>query len=315
MYLALQLVSRHLGEARIFACVQRRSRLTGGTVDGGAAADENFLERCAAVEAGLAGAAVDFVFELEEASNAVGIDVVGYGGAAELDGVVKDVDQGGTEAGELRAGELTGPAARANAGAKEALVGVDVANAVEQRLAQQSGLDGELAAAKERGKLGIGDGEGFGAGAEIELGGADGEPAEAAGVDEAQLMAAGERENSMGVWRKRNLRRGDEQAAGHAEVDEELGGWAGGMAEGCDDGLADAADAVDAGMGEDVDDFGFGGLEGLRLAAGPDVLDALAVDAGVDAVGDGFDFGQLRHRLILSLGCGVHGWSDKLWRG
>ena len=60
---------------------------------------------------------------------------------------------------------------------------------------------------------------------------------------------------------------------------------------GHDDGLADAADAVDGRAGQGVGDLGFGRLEGLRLATGPDGGDALAVDAGVDAVGDGFDFG------------------------
>ena len=94
---------------------------------------------------------------------------------------------------------------------------------------------------------------------------------------------------------KRDVRRGDEQAAGHTEVHEELGGRCVGAVERDNDGLADAPDAVDAGAGEDFGNFGFGGLEGLRLAAGPDVLDALAIDAGVDAVGHGFDFGELRH--------------------
>lgn len=83
-------------------------------------------------------------------------------------------------------------------------------------------------------------------------------------------------------------------------MDEELCGlgllrrfWAGDVG---DDGLADAADAVDAGAGESFDDLGFGGLEGLGLAAGPDAEDALAADAGVDTVGYGFYFGELWHR-------------------
>ena len=98
----------------------------------------------------------------------------------------------------------------------------------------------------------------------------------------------------------------DEEAAGHAEVDEELGGCWGGAApcslsrragtfEGDNDGFADAADLGDGGAGEDVGDLGFGGLEGLGLTAGPDGRDALAANAVVDAVGDGFNLGELRH--------------------
>ena len=113
-----------------------------GAVDGGASSDEDLLEGGAAVEAVLADASVDFVLELEEAAYPVGVDIVGDGGAPKRDGVVENVDQGGAEAGELFAGELAGLAARADAGAEEAFVGVDVADAVEQGLVEQGGLDG-----------------------------------------------------------------------------------------------------------------------------------------------------------------------------
>ena len=62
------------------------------------------------------------------------------------------------------------------------------------------------------------------------------------------------------------------------------------------DGLADAADGGDGGVGEGAGDLVFGRLEGLRLAAGPDAKDARAVDTGVDACGDGLDLGKLGHR-------------------
>lgn len=45
----------------------------------GATTNNDALDWLAAVFAGFAGAAVDAVFQLEEASNAVGIDVVAYG--------------------------------------------------------------------------------------------------------------------------------------------------------------------------------------------------------------------------------------------
>ena len=51
-------------------------------------------------------------------------------------------------------------------------------------------------------------------------------------------------------------------------------------------------DAVDAGVGEGFGDEGGRGLEGLGLVAGPDGEDGLAVDAVMNAVGYGFDFGE-----------------------
>ena len=95
--------------------------------------------------------------------------------------------------------------------------------------------------------------------------------------------------------REREFGRGDEQAAGHAEVDEEFGrGFV--PLNRHHDGLADAADGFDAGAGEGGGDLVLGRLEGLRLAAGPDGGDARAVDAGVNACGDGLDLGKLGHR-------------------
>jgi len=116
---------------------------------GAAASDEEALDGGAAGEAGLAGAEIDPVLELEEAADAVGIDIVGDRGAAELDGVGEHVDEGLAEAGELGAGEASGVAARTNASTKEALVSVDIAYAVEQALVQQRGFDGGAAAAEE----------------------------------------------------------------------------------------------------------------------------------------------------------------------
>lgn len=116
----------------------------------------------------------------------------------------------------------------------------------------------------------------------------------------------------MSVGRNRDFSLGDEQAARHAEVDEELGntGMRGqrrwdrrriGSGEVEDDGLADAVDVVDAAASEGGGDEVGGGLEGLGLVAEPYGADPVALDALVDAVGDGFDFGKLGHEGIL--GC------------
>ncbi len=147
------------------------------------------------------------------------------------------------------------------------------------------------------------DGERFLAGAEvraIDARGTDGQASEAAGVDEAEFARVCEREDGVGVGRQGHVGVRDEQAAGHAEVDEELGrGRVGSAVDGAlergNDGLADAPDFGDRASGEDFDDLGFGALEGLWFAAGPHGNDALPADALVDAVGDGFDFGEFRH--------------------
>jgi hypothetical protein len=136
-----------------------------GAEVGAAAGEGDALDGGSADEAGLAGALVDLVAELEEAADAVGVDVVGDGGAAELNGVAQDFDEGGAEPDELGAGEARGLAARADVGEEEGLVGVDVADAVEQGLVEQRGLDGGAAVAEDGDEVGEGDGEGFAAGA------------------------------------------------------------------------------------------------------------------------------------------------------
>ena len=98
----------------------------------------------------------------------------------------------------------------------------------------------------------------------------------------------------MGVGWDGGVGGGDEEAACHAKMDQELGGLFV-VCEVNDDGLAYAVNAVDAGVGEGFGD-GFGWrLEGLGFVAGPDGEYGLAGDALVDAVGYGFDFGEFGH--------------------
>ena len=59
---------------------------------GAAATDHDALDGGSTDEAGLAGAQVDAVLELEEAANAVGVHIVGDRGAAKLNGVPDDFD-------------------------------------------------------------------------------------------------------------------------------------------------------------------------------------------------------------------------------
>jgi len=143
------------------------SLLTPRAEVGAAASEGDAADGRGADEAGLAGAPVDAVLELEEAARTIGIDVVGDGGAAEPDGVAEDLDERGAQAGQLGAGETGGLASGAEAGAEERLVGVDVADAVEERLIEQRGLDRRAARMEERDEVGERDGEGLAAGAGV----------------------------------------------------------------------------------------------------------------------------------------------------
>jgi len=190
----------------------------------------------------------------------------------------------------------------ADAGVEEGLIGIDITDAMEQRLVKQRGLDGRLAIAEEDDEVFEWNSERLGARAFVlRVGRDDREPPEAPGVDEAQLLAAAEGEDGVGVWRDRSIWSGDEQAASHSEVDEELRALLF-AAQIDDDGLANAVNALDAAACEDLDDLIGSGLEGLRLVTGPHRADGLAVDAGVDAVGYRFDFGELGHGFLKVYG-------------
>jgi hypothetical protein len=64
--------------------------------------------------------------------------------------VLEDLLQRRAEARQLVAGETAGVAAWADSGMVKGLVGVDVADAVEEGLVEERSLDGGLAVAEER---------------------------------------------------------------------------------------------------------------------------------------------------------------------
>ena len=196
-----------------------------GAEVGAAAGDHDFPDGSFADEAGLAGALVDAMLELEESANSVGVDVVGDGRSTAADGVAEDFAQRPAQAFELAAGEAAGLAARPDAGAEEALVGIDVAHPGKQLLIEEGGFDGEAAAAKPLREIGCGDAQGFSAGRAESLDGAKVaklQPAEAAGVDEAKLASADQGEACVGVRREGSVGGGYEQTAGHSQVHDPL---------------------------------------------------------------------------------------------
>jgi hypothetical protein len=105
---------------------------------------------------------------------------------------------------------------------EESLVGVDIADSVEEGLVEERRLDGSPAVAEEGDEVFERDGERLATGAGV--GGVrDGKAAEAAGVYEAELFTAAQSKDGVGVWGYGDIGGGDEEAAGHSEMDEELG--------------------------------------------------------------------------------------------
>lgn len=193
---------------------------------GSAAGEQNATDGSFAAAARFAGAEVDAVLELEEPAHAVCVDIIRDRRAAQPDGMLEDLAESLAQSLELVTGESACGAAGTDASVEEALVGINVAHPGEEGLVEQGGLDGELAAAEECGKAGGVDRERFAAGGiegwranEI----AEFETAETAGIDEAQLSTAHEAEPGMGVRGDWLVGSGDEQAAGHAQMDDPLG--------------------------------------------------------------------------------------------
>ena len=113
-----------------------------------ASAEDDALDGRTADQTGLASAHVHAMLKLEKALFAFSIHVVGNRRSAQLDGFFQHFLHRGVEAIKLCACEPSSLASRANAGAKQRFVSVDVSYAVEQFLVQQSSFDGSLASAE-----------------------------------------------------------------------------------------------------------------------------------------------------------------------
>ncbi len=174
-----------------------QSALTARAEVGSTASKENAADGGSAAAAGFAGAQVDAMLKLKEPAGSVGVDIIGDRRAAQPDGMLQDLSESLAQTLELGTGETAGGAAGTNAGMEEAFVGIDIAHPSEEGLVEQGGLDWELAASEESGKVFGGDGERFGAGrskgrgptrvAEVPF--PELQAPEAAGIDEAQFAA------------------------------------------------------------------------------------------------------------------------------
>lgn len=99
------------------------------TVECAALADDGLFDAAAALQAGLALAAVDFVFLLEVAAFAFAVDEVAQGAAAFFDGAAQGFADVVYQCRRFFAADLHGGAVWGDAGGEQAFVGVDVAYA------------------------------------------------------------------------------------------------------------------------------------------------------------------------------------------
>src|ERR1700733_1954649 len=99
-----------------------------------AARQDHTPDRCSADQAGLSGAEIDPMLELEEAGYTSRVYIIRYRRAAERDGLFQDGLQAGKQAVEFVPLQMASHPAGPDAGAEKTLVGVNVAHPVQQFL-------------------------------------------------------------------------------------------------------------------------------------------------------------------------------------
>src|SRR4051812_7720291 len=254
--------------------------------------DDDPLDRTFAVVAGLAGAHVDPMLELERSFFAVGIDVVRNGRAAGFDGFVQDFANSLIKFAQLLTGDGIRAAARTNGGAEESFVSIDIAYTAQQLLIEQRAFDGRLATFEERDELLFADPERFPAlSCKNVLRLVNGEAAEAARIDKAKLASGAEFGDQMSMFGKIGIRRCDEHLASHAKAHDPLPGFR----EVDDNVFADALHLTNARALEDLGNLPSGGLQRLGFGPDPNGFDHVSRDALIEPAGDGLDFGKFRH--------------------
>src|SRR6202789_3163579 len=115
-----------------------------------AARQDHAPDRCSAYQAGLSGAEIDPMLELEEAGYASRIYIIRYRRAAKRDGLSKDGLQTGMQAVEFGPFQVASHPAGPDAGAEKTLVGIDIAHTMQQFLVQQGSLNGCATGPEER---------------------------------------------------------------------------------------------------------------------------------------------------------------------
>lgn len=117
--------------------------------------------RRSADQAGKLRALVDLMLQLKEPARAVGIDIIGHGRSAQGDCLAEHLLQTLAKTIHALPAKAGRSAAGPDAGAEEALIGIDVAHPLQTGLIEQRGFDRGSRAGKESGKFVIGDGQWF----------------------------------------------------------------------------------------------------------------------------------------------------------
>jgi len=94
----------------------------------------------AAAQAGLTGALVDAVLELEKSPTAVSVHIVGDGGAALGDGFRKDLHHGLVQSSNAFSAQARGDGQGMYACPEQGFVGVDISHAADEALIEQAAL-------------------------------------------------------------------------------------------------------------------------------------------------------------------------------
>jgi len=173
---------------------------------------------------------------------------------------------------------------------KESFVGVDVADASDELLVEQQGLEGSLALPDESRKLGEGKilGQGFRpqTAHHLVLVSDQVDPSEFAHVKKAQLSSVVQVKDGVAIFVGRSVAGPDRQLSGHLEVDEEA--VAPGQVE--DEILASSPYAKYLPTSDASLELGHGGLGDNVLPSYADAGKGAADERPPQAVDDGFDF-------------------------
>lgn len=278
------------------------SGLAVGAPHGGTLGEDGVGQRRAAGEARQVATAVHAMRLGGGARAAQGVDVVAERAAALGDGGVKHLTDALGERVPLAGVEVAGRGERMEPGEEERFVRVDVADAGEDGLVEQDGLDGTGGAAGGVEQLGAIDGEGVGPevfpcdGVELVAGGDGAKAAETPRIAEEHggVVADGPQRVHMRVDGECVWVVHEQDLTGHAELDDEATSVMG------DDGelLAATFQGGDGGVTEQGQGASRGGSREGRADIGakqPGVGDGSTHEAWLEGAAEGFDFRKFWH--------------------
>ena len=188
-----------------------------------AATEHDPAYRCPAYQARLCFTSVNAVLQLEESFFSAGIHIIGNRGATERNRLQQNFLNSGVQLAQPLARNRRRSPSGTDAGAKQRLIGINVAYATQKFLIQQRALDGSLASAKKFDELVRAHFQRFHASG-IEASGVDAEFSKHARVDKAQFASRGELGDQVSMLGDFGIGIASDETAGHAEMDDPLCG-------------------------------------------------------------------------------------------